>query len=197
MGVIIPVGYGQVKMKWGLIATNVEAVSTFGVDCDVSAAPLTNATAINNILIASGRPMLPANYSTSWNYLGMELTQMSPTGPQTGVVDATTPGTTSLSTTPPNVAFLMRKNTARGGRKGRGRCFLPPIWISEANVGVEGALNNTNLTALNVLWSAVLTALATASIPAVLLHSDGSTPDVITSWFVDAIVATQRRRLRR
>lgn len=197
MGTIIPVGYGQVKMKWGLIAGGAEAVSTFGVDCDVSASVNTNAAAIEAILVASGRPMAPGNYSTSWNYLGMELTQMTPTGPQTGVVDVLVPGTTALSTVPPNVAFLMRKNTARGGRRGRGRCFLPPIWISEANVGVEGIISSASLTPVNVLWSAVLTALATASIPAVLLHDDGSTPDVITSWFIDSVVATQRRRLRR
>jgi len=135
--------------------------------------------------------------STSWVFVGVDITQEAGSGPLVGSATSAVTGSNAISPCPPNVCFLLKKNTARGGRKGKGRGFLPPIWIAENNVDAAGVLAGTNLTALNVLWANALTDLASASKPAVLLHSDGSTPDVITSWFVEPVVATQRRRLVR
>jgi hypothetical protein len=197
VGVIIPAGFGSVKLLFDLIGGGAEMVTTFGVDCDISAPAVTNATAIDNIFTATSRPCNNLQMSTGYNYRGLELTQMTMTGPVVGVVGHLTPGTSAISPVPPNSAFILRKNTARGGRKGQGRCFLPPCWVAEGNVDSAGVIAGTQLAALNVLWGNALTALVTAGIPAVLLHSDGSTPDTITSWFVEAQCGTQRRRMRR
>jgi hypothetical protein len=80
---------------------------------------------------------------------------------------------------------------------GKGRCFLPPIWIAENNLDEYGAWSGTNITTVQAFWSSALTALLGSDCPPVLLHSDGSTPDPITSWTLQGVAATQRRRMRR
>lgn len=197
MGVIIPLGYGQANVRWSLVGGSGVAVSTFGVDVDITVAASTNAAAIDTLIKAANNPCSASQFSSGWVYNDITLTQMGTTGPEVGVATSNLTGSGSLSTCPLNTAFLLRKNTARGGRKGKGRSYLPPIWISENNVDSAGVIAGTNLTAANVLWANFLTALVGASKPAVLLHSDGSAPDAITSWFIESVVATQRRRLRR
>lgn len=123
---------------------------------------------------------------------------------------------------PPNVAYLFRKITTRGGRRGRGRWFVPGV--QEAHVDADGLLTSGIVATYNTAAAAYLTALAAAAgagekpvIP-ILLHNNSSStarstspgsvtvtvtqgaagplPDVITSMTLDARVATQRRRLR-
>lgn len=137
------------------------------------------------------------------------------------------PGTPAVGGTageplPQNVAALIRKNTARAGRRGRGRMFLPGF--PEANVTAAGALTTSAFNALVTGCSTFLARLqdlpSTGEDPItpVLFHDNatsttrtvsgntttititegaqGPLPDVITSFSPDPRVATQRRRLR-
>lgn len=123
-------------------------------------------------------------------------------GPNETGLDATyallTGGGNIASTVPPQVAVLVTKHTAFGGRKGRGRMFVPGV--------VEGDIDaGGNLGAAQVAdWQARMTAFRTAIIglssvdDLVLLHSgEGEVPTPITSLNVSSKVATQRRRLRK
>lgn len=122
---------------------------------------------------------------------------MTSTGPITGSKLRNVTGTKSALTVPINSALLLQKTTARGGRMGRGRCFLPPIWTAEGNIDQSGVVTSFDLSGIQTLWDSALTALLASDCPPVLLHSDGSTPDPITSWTVNQTLATQRRRMRR
>jgi hypothetical protein len=170
---------------------------TFGYHGDVAEDPTVDASEVDVILRASGRPFLAANFSSRWRYLGVECTRMTATGPITGVAVQNLIGTTSLSTVPINCAMLIQKNTARGGRKGKGRMFVPCFGFSESNVDELGVITTGTVASQQALWSSAFTALAASDVKPALLHSDGSAVDLITSITVKQIIATQRRRLKR
>jgi hypothetical protein len=104
------------------------------------------------------------------------------------------------SATPPNIALLVHKRTARGGRRGRGRMFIP--WATQiADVDERGTIASSTLGFTNTALAVFLAELTTQGCPMVVLHDDGRTPpgapNVVTSLTADAIVGTQRRRLGR
>jgi hypothetical protein len=101
---------------------------------------------------------------------------------------------------PPNCAVLVHKRTARGGRRGRGRFFLP--WaIIETAVDEVGIITPANVTTIQTAMNTFRSTLISNSIPMVLLHDPGKTatgpPDPVTSMTVDRLISTQRRRLGR
>jgi hypothetical protein len=106
-------------------------------------------------------------------------------------------GAVTGSVLPPAVALLVHKRTSRGGRRGRGRLFIP--WcLQGANVDEAGVISGARMTSLSTALAAWRTALVTASVPMVLLHGTGQStlggPDVVTALFPDNRVASQRRR---
>lgn len=99
-------------------------------------------------------------------------------------------------TAPPNVAYLVRKNTNLGGRKNRGRMYLCGVLADELDS--TATINTTfqaTLSAAIDAWVAEVEALSFVG-TMVLLHADASTPTPITSWSLQSKVATQRTRLR-
>lgn len=107
-------------------------------------------------------------------------------------------GSASGETAPPNVALLMRKRTAAGGRKNIGRMFVPKP--TEAGIEESGRLSSGQFGAWEVACGDFYDALTgIAGIDdLVILHSlVADTPTVITSLEGQELVATQRRRLRR
>lgn len=98
------------------------------------------------------------------------------------------------------MAILVHKTTARGGRRGRGRMYIP--WFSNSsNVSETGVVTPSEVTACNTIVETFRTSLAAGGNPMVLLHGEGRTPlgapDVVTKLTCDGIVGTQRRRLGR
>lgn len=197
MGVIVPVGYGIVKILTQLVGSTEVFISSFGYEGDVAEDPVVDAAEVNVIMKASGRPFAPGNYSTGWTYLGIECMRMTASGPIVGSAPEAVVGTSSLSTCPPNCALLIQKSTTRGGRKGKGRMYVPILNKSESDIERDGSILTGNLATLQGYWGNAFTALVGSDVKPVLLHSDGSTPDVITAWTVKPLIATQRRRLRR
>ena len=108
---------------------------------------------------------------------------------------AATAGTESGEGDSCQTAYLIQKNTARGGRSGRGRWFLPGTVEPAINSG--GSLTSGIQTDLLAAADGFLADLGAADVGLFLLHADGSTPDEITSFTVKNLVATQRRRLGR
>lgn len=113
-------------------------------------------------------------------------------GSQTGLLSATT--------LPPNCAVLIHKRTARGGRRGRGRLFIP-WYVDEGGVAEDGTLTGTVLTPIQNAMNGWRTAMNLDNLPPYLLHDTGLTatgaPDLITSFTADPVISTQRRRLGR
>jgi len=111
---------------------------------------------------------------------------------------------TALLRCPPQVAVLVKKNTAVGGRRGRGRLYWPSI--DEGTVGANGVINTSTVNAyqssMNGFFNAWGQTGALNSVGMVVLHaasplSPTPPPTPITGLAVQALVATQRRRVRR
>ena len=105
------------------------------------------------------------------------------------------------NSTPPNVAVLARKVTARVGRAGRGRLFLPWV-VSAAEVNEQGVLQEEARNGVENFLEQFLIEMAAirAGLRMVILHdqtvSNANVPSLVTALPVENVVATQRRRLR-
>lgn len=107
-------------------------------------------------------------------------------------------GLVSASLMTPQVQGLIRKSTAFGGRKNRGRMFIPDM--VETQVDDTGNIDSTGrgkLTAIANAWFDMTSADAVYGDPQIL-HTDGVTaPTVITAIVTETRVATLRRRYTR
>lgn len=97
----------------------------------------------------------------------------------------------------PNVAWLVRKGTLLGGRKGRGRTYFPGVTAaSTAEGGVVSEGDGTLRLGLEGFWPGV-TGVVGSITGLYILHSTEIAPTEVLSWSMDTRVATQRRRLRK
>lgn len=120
------------------------------------------------------------------------------TDPLTFPVAFSSVGQISADGDPPQVSTLVQKRTARGGRSGRGRCYLPAPPNDQTTAG--GGLEEAWRSDVEDAYVAGVTAIATDSglslSTPLLFHEAAEEGDVITSFAVANRVATQRRRLR-
>lgn len=115
-------------------------------------------------------------------------------------------GGVAITGLPSNCAALVHKQTARGGRRGRGRMFIPWI-LKETEVDEAGLILSTFVTQLQAEMTDFLADFQTQGCPMALLHqpsapgtehpSTPGAPNLVTSLRVDPLISTQRRRLGR
>lgn len=193
-----PPGFADVAVELTLASFNRSSYLTFGVD-PVDTDPLLVATSISAAIQAAGS--LKSVIDSDVTITSIHVALGTDGGEDLSADFATTiVGGAALTGPPPNCAVLVHKRSARGGRRGRGRLFLP--WaIAEGNIDEKGALTAPSITAMNAAMAAFLTALQTNNVRMVLLHRPGKTtagpPDNVTSLQTDPIIGTQRRRLGR
>lgn len=96
---------------------------------------------------------------------------------------------------PPNVAILVRKNTALGGHVGSGRMFIPGIPEDVTTGG--GQLVPASLAAFQGALAGFLDALFDGDASMVLLHTGADVPNIVDNLAVQQLMATQKRRIRR
>lgn len=193
----IPAGFASVLIPLHHSLMSRSAAITFGVD--VSASTGTHVATCNEVLTSFSNTfgaVLDFNVTAGPAHLGFgqddgSVIQEVGTNPWTL-------GVTQVST-PPAIAVLVRKSTATGGKRGRGRFYLP--WcLATTSVDEAGNVSSAALTNLQTKASAFLADLAAGPSPQpmVLLHQVGSsTPSPVTSLTVAGQVATQRRRQTR
>jgi len=110
----------------------------------------------------------------------------------------TTVGTAGGEVAPANTAILVTKNTIVGGRKGKGRMYIP--CPSESDVSPGGELGSAFVTALSADLETMRDNAFSEELPFRLLHGEYDpqpAPYHIESFTVSSTVATQRRRQRR
>lgn len=197
MGVEIPVGFGMATLAYQRDGAPRESITTFGYDMP-TVDPVVHADAIYDIVQSASGPVVATKMQTGWNFVGVRVTEMDDTGPVQGEQLVPVVGLGSAGAMPANCAVLIRKFTAGGGRRNRGRMFVPPVWPPETNVSPGGTIAGAQVTDLQNWWNYVLVQMAIAGLPMVLLHSAVPfTPTPITAVSVQSVIATQRRRLRR
>lgn len=188
--VTIPEGYAQANFIFSGAALPNGAQITLGVDLG----SLVGTPSSLAQLIYDDFSVVIANLAGS-----VALTELllkigpSETGP-TGTASGSLVGG-GADTVAPNTAFLVSKHTGIGGRRGRGRWFLPGV--SAGDVNNAGEVNGAQITAMDADLVTFHAALISDGFIPVLLHTGPMVPSAITSFETQAFVATQRRRLRR
>jgi hypothetical protein len=198
MGVIIPEGYGQLSMDLYVSGDNEAMTSTIGWDNAPGgfSDPQEAADAFFAILTDTGAPFEPSNVADEVTVGPFRATIGTASGPLTGPGLLTEVGTAGVNALPNNCTLLVRKVTATGGRKGRGRMYIYPAGTDESVVDRVGVIGSLEVAAEQAKWDQVFAAVSLAELDFVLLHSDATAPSPITSLVVDPRIATQRRRLR-
>lgn len=203
MSVVIPPGFASASVEMRASGDPDPWYITFGVDVSVAAGD-TEAVfdTISDAWTNSFGPNLAIGMATT----AYTLT-IGSDGPDNLILrrDVNQPGTSDTGKLPQNCALLVRKVSALGGRKNRGRFFVPGV-LNEGQVDNVGVIAPALVDAFNVASALMLSNLelggATSSTPApmVILHNPGlgslPVPTPVTDLSVSPVIATQRRRLR-
>lgn len=105
-------------------------------------------------------------------------------------------GTLTNEGVTPNTALLIKKTTAVGGRRGRGRMYWPGI--EEGVIDAYGNIDPGAQSTFQDKFTSFKESLSTNDVPMVVLHGQsGFTPHLVSSLIVQPVAATQRRRLRK
>lgn len=174
------------------------AFITFGVD-PTSTDPVSVAASVDLALNAAGS--LTSRLDNNCT-IGPITARLGQDGGEAlvGISALTAVGGSGGSSVPPNVAVLVHKRSARGGRRGRGRMYLP-WWAQIADVDEKGSIASGTISFMQTCMNTFLSQLTTRNVPMYILHEPGRTTpgasDLVTNLTVDPVVATQRRRLGR
>lgn len=99
------------------------------------------------------------------------------------------------SSMPPNIAVPVTKFSALGGRKNRGRMFLPGV--AEGHVGADGVLSGAVIEGFNSSLGAFMTELEAIDATPHILHSDPEdAPTEIIALVCGTVIYTRGSRLR-
>lgn len=195
MSARIPPGWAEVWIGFTLGTDPEQMYSAIGVNLAAGeGATLVNANLLLDTGNASLRPAVTDDY-----LIGAGHVIFGQDGGDIRIDGSTTPaaGTNTGTSLPQNCAMLVRKLTSTGGRRGRGRMFIPGINNDDVNTNgdLASAYRTLAQTALDDFMSD-LVGLAIVD-ELVLFHdSEPFTPSVITSLEVQPTLATQRRRMR-
>lgn len=197
MGVKIPVGYGQAVYVFALAGHVDRMVVTLGFRNVDDHLPDLCASMLHGFASAAGRPFAAGGMNNVYTFEGVDVLLGTLEGTDSGSYRSSVVGIGASTTIPPNCAMLVRKNTGHGGRQGRGRIYSPPLSINEGTVDHLGLIAPASRAAIQIDWNNWLAAMTTGGLVPYLLHDDEDvTPYQITTFNVQAQIATQRRRLR-
>lgn len=192
---LIPDGFAQVNFKFTGLGL------PYGAECTLG---------INHEGVLWDPTEVAENIITDWDEADMNVCMSASVtlssvlvkfGPNaTGPAAEVAAGIVGTQTTPvvANTAYLIHKNTASGGRTGRGRMYLPGI--PESVLTGDGIIDASYIEDNNEKLADFEGKLVADELGPALLHAEGSpvtTPTVITSLEFQPKAATQRRRLRR
>jgi hypothetical protein len=196
----IPVGEKEATFVFTVLG-NLHAVThAIGIKDTNIITPRTN-IALANLMVANwsgaGAPYAAGNMPSEYTLNNVTVTEMTVTGPISAVSGSGVIGSGGQAVVPINSALLVTKHTASGGRRNKGRMYMPPFLPGESQVDVNG---NITVGSVGVIQGQIAVAVAADLADLIeyqLYHQSGSpTPTPITSLTVAGQMATQRRRMR-
>jgi hypothetical protein len=199
----IPEGYGQISWHWDLNGDPEQISSTCGVSLNGGLAA--GQDQVDDAADAMLSAWPAAGMSNQYRFRGATL-RCGTGGTDHAIFESNRDvlGLGGSSVLPQNCALLVQKRTASGGRRNRGRMYLPLLSILEGAVspiGVIDAASEVDAQArATTLWNGLVGGPFLEQ--PVILHTalpgeSAPIPTGITSFRVAPIIATQRRRLRR
>lgn len=192
----IPEGYANVRWVYSVSGVAKEMSFAIGVAPPTAASASEIAELADQAWAGAGQGGA-TSMQQGWTYLGTRVIKTFAGTPSAGEFTLSVAGTATGETIPPNCAILVRKNTALGGRKQRGRIYLPPYRGQDADVSNAGLIGSMTQGILQTAFNTLVTQLNGLDLVPTLFHSDPlDPPTTITSFSVQSLLATQRRRLR-
>jgi len=190
----VPIGYVDVWMRY-LQAGDPEPMYT-SLGFEIEEPPFTqaNALALSNFLNDCLGPVISGDV----NWTGSLCKVGSDGGDLIYEVSTFDPGGVASAPLPNNCAVLVRKRTEIGGKRGRGRMFIPGV--SREGVDGAGMLNTGTKNAWSAATALIFNANGTANTnvgqPVLFHQTPPYEPSVIVSLSVHPKISTQRRRMR-
>lgn len=197
----IPLGFAQVTHAWGGLPF--PSVCTYGISLDFSAPLATTAEQLHDAFgdafvprVTGDVTLLETTVKAGPDQTGPSVTfSLSRVGTHVGDLDA------------PQVCVIVEKSTAIGGRRGKGRFFVPggPSTDFQDNGAIipaslalwNTAANNFNIAVPLVAGVISMVLLHNPSAPGTENPTPEPVPTEVIGLLVDPITGTQRRRLRR
>jgi hypothetical protein len=168
MEINLPSGYYLAQLFFTGNAVPTGAAITFaGRDVGGS----TSAAGIAGIIATQWNTALDAETNTLLTLATVRVKKGPMEDGPFGVVNTANTGSKVGATSSPAAAYLIRKNTALGGKKGSGRMYMPGV--AESDIDEGGVISGARTTALQTAWAAFHSALQTATVPMYLAHSFG------------------------
>lgn len=196
MSLVIPPGYIQLVYRSALAGDAEECLWTMGMAMGSFA---DGQAAVDGMQGAFVSEYTAATILTGWSFLGVRGYVGQASGPPAVFesAGAVVVGSNAGPGLPPNCAFLVQKRTGLGGRRNRGRFYLPAgFGVGEDSVPITGVMAEAQRAALD---TRINNAMFNAT-DLVLFHDEltpgGTVPTPITSLIMQARLATVRRRLR-
>lgn len=200
---VIPSGFAQVTHRFGGGGLPLGAAVTYGIGLTFAAGLDAIAAEVHDAYGDIFMVETTSDVSLLSTLVKAGPNDVGPFFEFTGIVTGTEPGDQES----PGAALLIHKVTAIGGRRSRGRFYLPGA--AGTDFGDNGAVQPAAVTkwqnAANAFLTRIVAHLGITDM--YLLHSESSpdtenptpvpVPTVITNLVVDSLQATQRRRLRR
>lgn len=190
----IPVGYAELHIHFRLDGDPETMISSIGLQLVSSP---------DFVALSSSIDLACANFSdyiTNQYLIGPHVLEV-------GTVDGTFPlntigaavaGVGLGDATPQNTAYLVRKTTVLGGRRNRGRMYIPGI--PEGSINGVGVIDAATVVAFQASLVAFFTEILDSDqvLAFVLFHETAPfDPTQISDLQIQPQCATQRRRLRR
>lgn len=190
---VIPTGYLEATYVWQQTGIQREMVNVMGHDVPVG---ITNPDVMATALFDIWNLALKAQQAATFIFQRVEVRVGNDGDPLLGEFTGSVFGAGSINALPVNTSVLVTKRTAVGGRKNRGRMFLPGF-CDEASVGPSGLMSVPELNSISaacIQWYDDL--IAAGYVPYILHDDPDDEPTQITGLQVQQLLATQRRRLR-
>lgn len=198
MPTTIPINASLAVLRWTTTGDPEEMLSTIGVITTPEVSAETTAHQVYDAATDSTSITGLAAMNAPWTFVGVTVYKRLTGDPVVGEwVQPITQTAGSSTSLPSNCALLLKKNTDRPGRMGRGRMFLPSGLIDESNVDTNGTIESSVYTTTAARVTAFYNELVANECAPALFHADGSAADLITSFSLDTRIATQRQRMRR
>lgn len=206
----IPDGFTQITVDFTGSMLPHGAAVVFGTERNIELTAAEHATAAHDALADAFAADLSSAVSMSGASCKFGPDETGAIGLSTGISRA---GTAAGTVLPPSCAYLLTKVTGLGGRRGRGRMFLPGVL--EGNCNNSGLIDSGVQSTITGHGTSFLNAMDVLGIAVYLLHDpstewvlingqprrvpiagDPPAPTLVTSLVCDDTVSTQRRRLR-
>lgn len=203
MGIIVPVGEYNATFVFGLTGSLKTPTWSLGFEYDGGGGLAPSATLAADLIYEAfttedggERPYDAGAMSSQYTFQGVSVALQTADGPLVGTHFDPITGSVDLPTLPVNCSSLFTKNTNAGGRRNKGRCYIPPCDYGEAVVSSTGVISPSQVGFIETRYGIALADLASAGLTPVLFHSDGGASTPITSLSMGSVIGTQRRRLR-